>query len=195
MANVTGLHVTGARVAVELDGRPWRTVPLEVVAAEGLAVGVELDRKRARALARALRRHRAERVAVRALARREHSRATLEARLVRSGVPADQREEVLGRAARAGLVDDERFAAIRARHVADRGSGDLLVLHDLERHGIDDARAREAISGLEPEAERAAGIVAARGVSTRTIRYLASRGFSEETLEALVADLSGRALR
>jgi regulatory protein len=195
MAHITAIRRTGARVAVELGGRPWRTLPLEPAAAAGLAVGVELDRERARALARALRRHRAEQVAVRALARREHSRATLEARLVRSGVPADQREHVIGGAERAGLVDDARFAGIRARHLAERGAGDLLVLDDLDRHGIDAAGAREAITGLDPEAERAARIVAARGASVRTIRYLASRGFTDETLEPLVADLSERALR
>jgi SOS response regulatory protein OraA/RecX len=92
-------------------------------------------------------------------------------------------------------VDDERFAAIRARHLADRGAGDLLVLDDLERQGVDEARAREAVSALEPEPTRAARIVADRGISARTLRYLASRGFTEDTLEPLVAELSGRALR
>ena len=195
MAIVTALRAAGARVVVELDGRPWRTVPIEAVVAAGLAAGIELDRERARTLARALRRLRAEQVALRALARREHSRTTLETRLVRAGVPAGEREEVVERAARAGLVDDGRFAAVRARHLAARGAGDLLVLDDLERHGVDGVRAREAVSGLEPEPTRAARIIAERGASTRTIRYLASRGFAEDTIESLVADLSGRALR
>ena len=195
MAHVTAIRVSGARVAVELDGRPWRTVPLEAVVAAGLAAGVELDRERARSLARALRRIRAERLAVRALARREHSRATLDARLARAGVPAEQREELVARAAGAGLVDDVRFAATRARHLAERGAGDLLVLDDLERHGVGEARAREALSALEPEPVRAARIVAERGSSARTIRFLAARGFAEETIEPFVADLSERALR
>ena len=37
---VTALRARGrGRVAVELDGAPWRTVPLEAVYAAGLAVG------------------------------------------------------------------------------------------------------------------------------------------------------------
>ena len=74
------------------------------------------------------------------------------------------------------------------------GAGDLLVLDDLERNGVDDATARASLASLEPEPDRAARIVASRGVSERTLRYLASRGFSEESLDGLVADLESRAL-
>ena len=37
---------------------------------------------------------------------------------------------------RAGLVDDQRFAAGRAALLASRGAGDLLIADDLERHGV-----------------------------------------------------------
>ena len=192
MATITALRAAGTRIGVELDGARWRTIPVAAAAEAGLAVGVELDR--ARSLARALRRRRAQDVAVRALARHDHSRSSLEARLVRASVPADDRQDVLEQAERSGLVDDARFAEQRARRLAERGAGDLLVLDDLARHGIDEPVARQAVSVLEPESERAARIVEAREVSARTVRHLASRGFSEETLEAVIADFESRAL-
>jgi len=194
MATVTALRERHGLVAIDLDGGPWRTVPVVAAAEARLAIGCSLDRERARALGRALRRHRARDAAVRAVARRDHSRATLDARLERAGVRETERVETIEAAARAGLVDDARFAEARAQQLASRGAGDLLVLDDLERNGVDDVTARASLASLEPEPDRAARIVASRGVSERTLRYLASRGFSEESLEGLVADLEGRAL-
>lgn len=194
MPIVTALRPLRDSVAVELDGCPWRTVPGAAAAEARLTVGCELDRERARTLGRALRRHRARDTAVRAVARRDHSRASLEARLERAGVRPRERGDTLAAAERAGLVDDARFAASRAQALGARGSGDLLVLEDLERHGIDERAARAALESLEPEPVRAAQIAAARGLSARTLRHLAARGFSEEALEGLVAELESRAL-
>jgi regulatory protein len=195
MATITALNQRGARVAVELDGNPWRTLPVAAVVEAGLAVGLLLDRERARALARALRRQRATDVAVRALARRDRSRAELDVRLAHAGVRVDDRREALERASRAGLVDDKRFATMRARILADRGAGDLLVLEDLERRGVDPAIAQAALGELDPEPARVARIIAARGRTRKTLRFLASRGFAAELLEDLVADLDGPTLR
>jgi regulatory protein len=194
MATVTALRARDGRVAVELDGRPWRTLPAAAVLEAGLAVGASLGREQARTLARAVRRERATAVAVRALARRERSRKELDERLARVGIRDDQRRETLERALRAGLIDDGRFAEARARELAGRGAGDLLVLDDLARHGLDDALARATVALLEPEVVRAARIVDARGRSPRTLRYLASRGFAEESLADLIAELENGAL-
>lgn len=194
MATITALRETRAGVAVALDGARWRTLPVDAVVEARLGIGLELDRDRARTLARALRRHRAEQVALRALTRREHSRASLDARLARVGVPDAGRRAVVERAEGAGLVDDRRFATRRARQLAERGAGDLLVLDDLARQGIREEIARAATAALEPEAGRAARIVESRGASARTVRYLASRGFSDEALEPLIAEVERRAL-
>ncbi len=191
---VTAVRAAGRRVALELDGRPWRTVPLEAAVAARLSPGVCLDRERARDLARALRRHRAEDVVLRALARREHTRAALAGRLERAGVDASGRSDALERAERAGLVDDRRYAAARARQLADRAAGDELVLDDLVRHGVDEVLAREAVAALEPERDRAARIVVARGLSPRTARFLAAKGFAAELVEDVVAELESRAV-
>ena len=195
MTVITALRPTRGGVAVDLDDVLWRTFTVAVVVEAGLGVGLELDRPRARALARARRRHHGEQVALRALSRREHSRASLDLRLERAGVGDTVRAEVLQRAERGGLVDDERFAERRARHLAERGAGDLLIVDDLVRQGVDEGVARTAVGDLSAEPERAAAIVERRGRSARTLRYLASRGFSEDSLEPLIADIRSGALR
>jgi len=195
MRTVTALRATrGTRVAVELDGRPWRVVPAFAVLEAGLTVGRPLERVQARTLAQALRRDRAEGVTVRSLARRDRSRSELETRLERAGVREPDRRETLDRAARAGLVDDARFARSRAGSLAERGAGDALILEDLERHGVDERTARAALSELAPEAARAMRIVEERGGTAKTLRYLAARGFGDESVEGLVAQLENRAL-
>jgi len=194
MPTITALRRAGSSIAVELDGAPWRSVPVAVVAEASLHVGDELDRHRAGALAGALRRRRAEGVALRSLSRREESRFTLSARLARAGVAPATRGEVLERAESAGLVDDERYASLRARTLAERGFGDLYVLDDLRRQGIDEQQARAAVAALEPERRRIEGCVAARGATAKTLRFLAARGFTEESLEALIAAVETRAL-
>jgi regulatory protein len=197
---VTALRARGRgssgeqRVAVELDGRPWRVVPLEAVVRAALSVGRELDRSSARTLRRELKRLEARGIALRALGNRDHTRASLERRLADRGTVPSLRRETLDAAVRAGLVDDERFAAGRAELLSGRGSGDLLIAADLERHGVPPEATRVAIAALEPEPERAARVVAARGGGPRTVRFLASRGFSEEVIEALVADVGADGL-
>ena len=104
------------------------------------------------------------------------------------------RQETVEAARRAGLVDDRRFAESRAALLAARGAGDLLIGDDLARHGVPADTAQLAIAHLEPEADRVAAIVDARGRSPRTARYLAAKGFSESSLEPLVADLVADAL-
>ena len=192
---VTALRARGPeRVAIELDGVPWRVVPLEAVYGAGLVVGAPLDRTRARALGRELRRLGAQAVARRALRARDHTAASLEQRLAARGTPAGVRRDTVEAAQRAGLVDDRRFAMQRAEQLASRGSGDLLIRDDLERQGVPPELARLAIDALEPEVARADTIVAARGVSPKTARYLASRGFSEVALESIVANLAADGL-
>jgi len=185
MATVTALRARpNGRVAVDLDGGPWRTLPAEPVVRAGLAVGLELDRERARQLRRELRRAEALAVATRALGRRELSSRGLAERLDRAAVRPRERDAVLETVARAGLVDDVRFAAGRAYALAERGYGDAAIASDLERRGIPPKARHDALAGLRPEPERAAEITARRGAGQRTARFLAAKGFGEEAVEA-----------
>ncbi|MDX6397580.1 MAG: regulatory protein [Gaiellaceae bacterium] len=125
--------------------------------------------------------------ALRALRHRDRSLAELEARLEQRGVEAPERRKALETLERIGYVDDERLARSRADELACRSAGDELIRHDLEGRGIDSTLIETALAALEPERERASAVVAKRGRSSKTARYLASRGFGAEVVEGVVA--------
>jgi SOS response regulatory protein OraA/RecX len=176
------------RVAVELDGAPWRTVPIEVVVRAGLAEGRVLDREGLRRFRRELRRAEALAVAGRALRSRDLSEVRLAQRLERAAVAPAVARESLDVLTGSGLVDDGRFARSRADALAGRGYGDAAIRHDLERQGISAELVEAALGQLEPELDRARGLVAQRGLDARVGRYLAARGFGEEALEAALGE-------
>jgi regulatory protein len=126
--------------------------------------------------------------AARVLRRRDLSAAELDVRLDRARIAPGARSETIARLTEAGAVDDARFASARARALADRGAGDLLVRHDLAARGIAPASIEEAIAALEPESVRAARICARRGRGATTARYLARKGFSEDAIESSCAE-------
>jgi SOS response regulatory protein OraA/RecX len=186
---VTALHEEpGGRVRVELDGGPWRTVPVDVAARAGLARGCELDRPRARLLRRELRRAEALTRAARALRRRDLPEGALDTRLQRAGFRDEEREAALGTLTRAGLVDDARYAHTRAATLAERGRGDAAIAWELERQGVAAELVESALSALEPERDRALALAAKHGSSPATARLLARRGFGEEAVESACAD-------
>ena len=126
-------------------------------------------------------------LAIRALRFRDRTAAELAARLEQRGIGEEERAQALETLERVGYVDDERFARNRAEQLADRGSGDALIRDDLERRGVGPDIVELALGALEPEQERAARIAELRGHSVKTARYLAARGFGEDSLDALVA--------
>jgi regulatory protein len=126
-----------------------------------------------------------------ALAHRDLSAADLERRLAAKGFDEAAREEALATLRRTGVLDDRRFAESRAAALAARGAGDGFVRHDLIRAGIETELVDEAIALLEPEAERARRIADRRGYGAKTARYLSGKGFSEDSLGALVASSGG----
>jgi len=172
------------RVAVELDGKSWRTLPVDVVARAGLTEGRALDRPALRLLRHELRRAEALGVAGRALRRQDLSKRGIAERLARASVAPAAVEESLAVLTRAGLVDDARFAGTRAGNLAERGYGDAAIRHDLGRQGVAPEVIQQALESLEAEAERARRLVERRGPGVKTARYLASKGFGEEALEA-----------
>jgi regulatory protein len=176
------------RIAVELDGAAWRTLPVDVVARAGLSEGRQLDRPALRLLGRELRRAEALSVAARALRTRELSGQRLAELLAAAAVAPAAAAESLDLLAGAGLVDDRRFARGRAEALAERGWGDAAIEHDLERQGIDPELVRAALEELADELERARKVVERRGRSPKTARYLASKGFGEEAVGVAVGN-------
>jgi regulatory protein len=194
MPVVSGLReLPSGRVAVELDGARWRTVPAEVLVRVRLGVGDELDRPRARELARELRRARAVDTALRAVSRREQSTAELDRRLRQRGFAPGLREETLNRLERVGLVDDERYAMRRAESLSERGQGDEAIRWRLERDGVPGETAAKAVAALPPERQRARLVVAAQGTGLRTARELARRGFGEDAVEEALGEVVAEA--
>ena len=174
------------RVEIDVDGRPWRIVPAAVAVRTSLTPGLELDRRRLRAIARELRRGEALAAAAKVVSRRVVTARGLEERLERRGIAAGDRAVAVKAALRAGVVDDERYAVTCAVALAERDRGDAAIRWQLERDGVDGEVAERAVGALAPEAERAARVVARRGVGARTARYLAGRGFAAETVEAVL---------
>src|SRR5438105_548217 len=168
MPRVTALRPGRAgRVQVELDGAPWRTIPVEVAARAGVWLDAELDRPRLRTLARELRRARALSEATSALRRRDYSSRAIDERLARIRLAPAQRREALETLERIGYLDDERFSFSRAESLADRGAGDAAIRADLERHRVGDELVERALAALEPESRRAERILDRRGRSRK----------------------------
>ena len=174
----------GDRVAVELDGSLWRTLPLDVIVRARLQVGIELERVRARTVRRELRRHEALAASATALRHRDLPTQGLEERLARRAVPPAERARAVETLTRAGVLDDARFARSRALALAARGYGDAAIRFDLERKGVEAEVAAEALAELEPERDRAVRVAATAGGGVRAARLLARRGFGEEAIEA-----------
>ena len=124
--------------------------------------------------------------AVRILARRDHSVESLRLKLGRVGT-AQEVEEALEALIRNGYLDDARFACARAEHLAGRGYGDDWIHADLESQGVPPEAAREAIAALPPERERALAEAARRAAYSATPWRLRLRGFSEASIEAILA--------
>jgi len=185
---VTGLRARpGDRVDVELDGSPWRTLPARAVARAGVRVGRRLDRDTARRLARELRSTRALVRATRALAAHDRSRFELETRLAGAGLPEAARADALAVLESAGLVDDGRFAVTRAGALACRGYGDAAIRADLERRRVPASAVEEALGALEPERERARGLLGCEPATPALFRRLAARGFDRDVLAELAS--------
>jgi regulatory protein len=125
--------------------------------------------------------------ALRALRHRDRSAAEVDRYLASRGVGDDDRKTALETLTRTDLVDDRRYAERRALTLADRGAGNALIRHELASAGLDPEIVDVALGSLSPERERAEAIVARRGASPKTARYLAGKGFSYDVVESFIA--------
>jgi SOS response regulatory protein OraA/RecX len=157
-----------------------------VVIGCGLRKGLELDRPLLRRLRDELRRVEAVDAAARALRHRDLSSARLDSTLERRGIGPVERRRAVGALERAGVVDDRRIAASRARALAGRGYGNEAIRWRLVEEGFAEEAADEALADLEPERERVRRFLDVNGGSPRTLRLLARRGFAADSLEGLV---------
>jgi len=133
--------------------------------------------------------------ALRLLARREHSRAELTAKLAVHGT-AGEIAALLDELAAAGLLSDARFAESWLRSHGER-FGSARLRHTLRGKGIDEALIGDELAALPDELERARAVwgrkfarppVDARDWA-RQARFLAQRGFSAETIRRLLREV------
>lgn len=177
------------RVALEVDGRPWRIVPDDVVVRCGLRAGLELERPVLRDLRRALRRSEALEVAVRTVSRRDVSKRRLRRRLAERGIAPGDAEAAVETLSSAGAVDDERLARSRARGLAERDWGDAAIAARLQHEGLSSEAVRDALAEVPTERERAAALAAREPGRRAAWRLLGRRGFALETIEDVLGPL------
>ncbi len=190
MPAVTALReLSGGGIAVELDGRPWRTLPADTVVRAGLLVGIELDRPAARRVRGELRLSEALKLATEALSRRELAQGEVLQRLERRGVRRAVAGQAVAMLEQGGLLDEVGLAERRAEVLASRGHGDESIRRELGARGIPPAAIAGALERLPPERDRAREIVAARGGSPSTARFLTRKGFSEGAIESALPEL------
>lgn len=107
--------------------------------------------------------------------------------LTKKGVPDDAAEQVLGRFAEVGIVDDALFAGmwVSSRHRG-RGLAGRALSQELRRKGVDDEIVRDAVAQLDPDEEAAT----ARSLVRRKLP--ATRGL---TADARIRRLAGMLAR
>ena len=126
--------------------------------------------------------------ALRALRYRDRTGFEIDEHLRARGFSDKDRSRAVETLYRTGLVDDERFVRARASSLAERGTGNALIRARLAEAGLAHELVDDALDAVEPEATRARRIVARRGASPKTARYLYGKGFSEGVVRSVIAE-------
>ena len=134
--------------------------------------------------------------ALRALARREYSRAELARKLGGSGASTTDIETLLGEFEASGWLSDERFAGGAARQRQGRYS-QRYILEDLKAKGVAADTAKEAVGALEQDdyasalalwRQRFGKAPVDQKEKARQVRFLQSRGFSLQVVFKVLRD-------
>ena len=137
--------------------------------------------------------YKARAVALRLLARREHSRQELSLKLRQRKIESDIIDSVLDEYENKGWLDDQRFAEVFTRQRMDMGYGPVRILAELQQRGVHQspdclkevpdehwceiaAMLRERRFGLAPVHDDLPE-------KMRQARFLARRGFSSSQVE------------
>jgi len=138
--------------------------------------------------------YRARSVALRLLARREHSRLELTRKLLQRQLPQAVIEAVLDDYQEQDWLSDERFAEAYARQRIEAGYGLLRITGELNQRGVPDkADTLRAMSSTDwcDQAVRVRrkrfGLLDLRGQleeRLRQMRFLQRRGFTQEQINA-----------
>jgi regulatory protein len=202
-ARITALDPDPRRpeaVRVEIDGVRFGAVPHDLVLAEGLSVGQQLDAALQERLGAAADIEAAYRTVLRSLEVRAFARGDLARRLQRKGHPRAAVEAAIARAADLGLLDDAAFAQSYVETRAARGRGPSRLMRDLLSVGVERSLIDRALAAQWPEgSDRSAvplalaqkrasqlGSLPRQTKRRRLIAYLARRGFTGREVTEMV---------
>lgn len=127
------------------------------------------------------------------LARREHSRVELARKLTATGIGADELNLLLDSLQAERLLSDARYAEAYVAECAPR-YGNLALIDALRQRGVDDEVISRALDCVDDEGSRAESVwrkrfsaaPANRAEAAKQARFLAGRGFSSETIAAML---------
>lgn len=136
--------------------------------------------------------------AMNSLARREHSRRELEAKLLRKGAAAEVAAAVVERLEQERLVSDERYAESWVRSRVNRLFGPMKIRAELGNKGVADALIEAALAEYADHWDEAAVAWAARRgqpgmdrkAQARVYRSGRNRGFTHEQMMQALARLA-----
>ncbi|UGB37297.1 regulatory protein RecX [Frateuria soli] len=131
-------------------------------------------------------------VALRLLARREHSAQELKRKLAARGLEGGESREAIDRLQDQRYQDDERFAAMLVRNRAAQGYGPQRIRAELKTHAVTDARIRQLLEEAEVDWEESAldqlrrrygrKAPADHAERARRAQFLLRRGFAAATV-------------
>jgi regulatory protein len=193
-------------VVIEVDGARVASLPVEVLKALKLEIGVELSPDQQEQMLHASAVEGARRVALRLLATRPRAIQDLKRRLRDRGHDPRAIDESIQALQSSGLLDDAEFARHFVRVRSPRGHGPSRLIHDLLVVGVDRRVAEQAVQHVA-QAEGIDLTAAARAIAERRaaqleglsvqrkrrrlLIYLARRGFRGHDVREMVTELVG----
>jgi regulatory protein len=130
------------------------------------------------------------------LARREHSRAELGAKLRARGADPSTLETVLDALAAERLQSDARYAEQYLRQRAEKGYGPLRIAQELRQRGVAESQVDEALARQEFDWTEQASAVRAKRFGrmpprdirerAKQVRFLEYRGFAADQIRQVL---------
>ncbi len=131
------------------------------------------------------------------LARREHTRSELQAKLEKAGFDADTARETIDTLAGEGLQSDERFAEAYVQSRINQGKGPVRIRAELRERRLSDSAIEAGLEAVQQDwialarAARnkkfGAELPQAFADRAKQMRFLQYRGFESEQIRAAVS--------
>jgi len=135
------------------------------------------------------------------LARREHGRSELLEKVTRFGFDADVADDAVAQLVEDGLQSDVRFADAFVRSRINQGKGPAKIRADLREKGVNDGVTEDGIRDAEQDWHALAVEVRLKKFGAerpaefkekaRQMRFLQSRGFDQDQIQAAVSASGG----